>query len=163
MAINFVIRKPASPADYQSLRSLLREYAEHLNHATGAAHIDLDQYERELDLLPAPYRLLLCAFAPEPAGCLLLKPIVVSVPDEVACELKRFWVRPQFRGHNLGRQLVDAALSAAKAAGFTAMYLDTVPQLMAAAHRIYAERGFLPTQRYNDNPVSGVLFFRRDL
>jgi hypothetical protein len=40
------------------------------------------------------------------------------------------------------------------------MYLDTIPAAMPEANRLYAAMGFEPTERYNDNPLSGVAFFR---
>ena len=80
---------------------------------------------------------------------------------EKACELKRLWVRPQFRGLSLGRKLTESAMQEAKQRGYTAIYLDTVPAALPAASRLYQALGFEPVERYNDNPVSNVKFFRR--
>ncbi len=160
------IRAVHTSTDFDALRVLLREYVAHLSETLGAGNVCIEQYEQELSALPSPYQTLLLAFAGEEdaAGCVLLKAIQSSgesPPDEKACELKRLWVRPQFRGRGLGRNLTGAALSEAKRQGYTAMYLDTVPAAMQAAHRMYLELGFQPTERYNDNPVSHVAFFRR--
>ena len=63
----------------------------------------------------------------------------------------------------------------ARARGYTAIYLDTMPATMQAANHIYKELGFTPVERYADNPVlrqpSGcednrspdVVFFRREI
>jgi GNAT superfamily N-acetyltransferase len=63
----------------------------------------------------------------------------------------------------LGRQLAETLILEAQRRGYTAMYLDTVPEAMQAAHHLYRTLGFVPVERYNDNPVPDVVFFRRDL
>jgi ribosomal protein S18 acetylase RimI-like enzyme len=77
--------------------------------------------------------------------------------------LKRLWVRPAARGLILGRALTQAVLDRAVAAGRKAVYLDTAPASMAAAHRIYLELGFEPCAPYNDNPVEGLAYLRKSL
>jgi putative acetyltransferase len=158
-----VIRTVETSSDLQAIRTLLREYAVYLNGSLGAEHICLAEYERELASLPSPYQVLLIAFAAdsdgneETVGCVLLKPI------EGACEMKRLWVRPQFQGLGIGRQLAEALIVEAQRRGYPAMYLDTVPAAMEAAYHLYRALGFVPVERYNDNPVPDVVFFRRDL
>jgi GNAT superfamily N-acetyltransferase len=78
-------------------------------------------------------------------------------------ELKRLWVRPAFRAIGLGRRLMTAAIQWAKEAGAAAIYLDTVPAAMPEANRLYANLGFIQTERYNSNQISGAAFFRLDL
>jgi ribosomal protein S18 acetylase RimI-like enzyme len=154
------IRK-AEPADLETLRDLLREYAMHLTDTLGAENMNRERFEQELAALPSTYEILLLVFVQEvAAGCVLLK----TLPDtEKACELKRLWVRPQFRGLRLGRRLTESAMREAAERGYAAMYLDTVPAAMESAHRIYQDLGFEPVKRYNDNPVGDVRFFRRAL
>ena len=67
--------------------------------------------------------------------------------------MKRLWVRPNQQGTGLGRQLADAIIAAARERGYTAMVLDTMPQSMPAAYRLYCSMGFAPIERYNQNPV----------
>ena len=159
----YVIRTAETSSDLQAVCALLREYAVYLNSSLGAEHICLAEYEEELASLPSPYQVLLIAFTvaangnEEAMGCVLLKPI------EGACEMKRLWVRPQFQGLGMGRQLAEALIVEAQRRGYKAMYLDTVPAAMKAAHRLYRTLGFTPVERYNDNPVPDVVFFRRDL
>ena len=80
---------------------------------------------------------------------------------EHACEVKRLWVSPSFRGHHLGRLLMEAAGEYASRSGFNALYLDTVPAAMSHANRLYGEMGFLPVERYNENPVWRPRFFSK--
>jgi GNAT superfamily N-acetyltransferase len=81
----------------------------------------------------------------------------------MALELKRLWVRRGFRGLALGRRLMQAAIDAARAAGAGAVYLDTVPAAMPEANRLYEAMGFERVERYNDNDVADIAFFRLGL
>jgi len=175
--------RAAADDDLDSVRLLLREYAAYLNASVGEEHICIENYERELATLPAPYHspggiILLALAGQELAGVVALKPLqpLRSVfPGERACEMKRLWVRPHFRGLGLGRVLSERLIEEARARAYTAIYLDTMPQTMGPANRIYAELGFAPVDRYTDNPVlrfstgcddnssPEVVFFRRAL
>jgi putative acetyltransferase len=149
----------AERADIDTLRDLLREYALHLTYTLGVESMCMERFEQELAILPSPYDILLLAFAGEAAaGCVMLK--MLPSKNEKACELKRLWVGPRFRGSGIGRQLTESAMRHAAERGYGAMYLDTVPAAMQSAHRIYQELGFEAVERYNDNPVANVRFFR---
>jgi GNAT superfamily N-acetyltransferase len=41
--------------------------------------------------------------------------------------MKRLYIGPAYRSQGLGRMLVEAALEQARAMGYSAMYLDTLP------------------------------------
>jgi ribosomal protein S18 acetylase RimI-like enzyme len=175
--------RAAVDADLGTVRTLLREYAAYLNASVGEEHICLENYEKELLTLPAPYQpptgiILLGVVDDKPAGVIALKPLTPlrsAFHGERACEMKRLWVRPQFRGLGIGSMLSERVIEHARACGYTAIYLDTMPATMAAANRIYAELGFTPVERYCDNPVlrqqpgcadnrsPGVVFFRREI
>lgn len=158
-----LIRTAETPADIETVRALLREYAAHLNASLGSEHICLAEYEKELANLPSPYQVLLIAFVAddsgneEAAGCVFLKSI------KGACEMKRMWVRPKFQGLGIGRKLAETLINKARQHGYTAIYLDTVPTAMKAAQHLYSALGFVPVERYNQNPVPDIEFFRLDL
>jgi putative acetyltransferase len=173
----------AADTDLEVVRSLLREYATYLNASVGEEHICLENYEKELATLPAPYQspggvILMALVSAEPAGVIALKPLP-SVPaaaaGERACEMKRLWVRPQFRGLNIGKLLSEELIARARTFGYTAIYLDTMPTTMQAAHRLYTGLGFTRVERYADNPVlrqptgcadnrsPDVVFLRREI
>jgi putative acetyltransferase len=103
----------------------------------------------------------------EPAGFIawreLTLPATTEPAESNAWELKRLWVRPAARGLGLGRSLTQAVVDREVAAGRKAVFLDTAPASMAAAHRIYSDLGFLPCAPYNDNPVDGLVYPGKDL
>ena len=71
-------------------------------------------------------------------------------------------MRPSARGRGLGRVLAEAAVAEAQRLGRRALRLDTLPA-MDAARTLYLSLGFRPIERYNDNPIPGVLFFELEL
>jgi GNAT superfamily N-acetyltransferase len=158
-----VVREAVGAGDIAAVRQLLRGYGEYLAaNPTGAANICIEGYAQELERLPDGYVVLLLATvgAGTAAGCVALRRIPT---DGFACEMKRLWVDGAFRGLGLGRRLVEKAIEWAKQMGFETMYLDTVPAAMPEANRLYAGMGFERVERYNENPLAGVEFFRLSL
>jgi len=175
--------RAAGDGDLDAVRELLREYAAYLNASVGEEHICMENYEKELATLPAPYHspggvILMALVEGEAAGVIALKPLTPlrsAFAGERACEMKRLWVRPGFRGLRLGNLLSERLMEEARARRYTAIYLDTMPGTMPAANRIYAGMGFTPVERYVDNPVlrrpagcednrsPEVVFFRREI
>jgi GNAT superfamily N-acetyltransferase len=82
--------------------------------------------------------------------------------DEVACEMKRLYVRPDGRGKGIGTLLVQTLIDTAKNYGYKLMKLDTVPS-MKDAIRLYTHFGFKETYPYRHNPIPGALFMELDL
>ncbi len=154
-----VLRVAEVVEDVALVAQLFRAYGDHLS---TVADICVEDLDREIATLPRDYFLMLLAMVDEnPAGCAALK--LLARPDEHACELKRLWVSPAFRGQQLGKRLMEEAVSRAARLGFTAIYLDTAPVVMPHANRIYQDMGFERTDRYNANPVADIVFFRLPL
>ena len=53
---------------------------------------------------------------------------------------------------------MQALIVRARELGYRIKRLDTLPT-MHAAQLLYFSVGFRPIERYNDNPIEGVLFF----
>jgi putative acetyltransferase len=139
----------AGPEDADTLRALFREYFAWL----GPDGWFIDP-EAELAQLPGGYdAILLARQGEEIAGCVALRPL-----EDGVCEMKRLYVRPPARGSGTGRALVEAAVACARKLGYATMRLDTLPS-MDAARALYLSLGCRPVERYNDNPIEGVLFF----
>lgn len=163
-------------------RDLLLEYGRFVIAQPGAARFCFGSLEKEAERLPLSFLEQgggsMIAYADgEPAGFVAWReiPAPASMDDSVAIqlqladkpqlafELKRLWVGPEARGLGLGRKLTEAVLDRARTAGRRSVYLDTAPQSMAAAYRMYLSLGFVPCQRYNDNPVEGLAYLVKNL
>lgn len=143
-------------------RELLLEYGRFIIAQPGVARFCFGTLEKEAAGLPLSYieqggGCLVAWVHDKAAGFVAWRAVPESVAGD-AWELKRLWVRSEGRGLGLGRALTQAVLDRAIAAGRKAVYLDTVPEAMTAAHRLYLDMGFAPTAVYNDNPVEGLAY-----
>ncbi|HEY0759192.1 MAG TPA: GNAT family N-acetyltransferase [Acidisarcina sp.] len=157
----------ADPGLAATARDLLREYGDFVLSATGPERFAAARLTSEIAEPAARYaapgsELLLAFVGERAAGCAAFRPLEGSVP-ELACELKRLWVRPAFRRGAIGEGLAHAVFERAAAAGYRAIYLDTEPESMPAAVRLYRRLGFEQCPAYNDQVVEGLSFFRRTL
>jgi ribosomal protein S18 acetylase RimI-like enzyme len=148
-------------------RELLLEYGRFVIAQPGAARFCFGSLEQEAARLPHSYHEqgggCLIAYAQhEPAGFIAWRTLPASIAPH-AWELKRLWVRPAARGLALGHALTQAVLDRALVAGRKAVFLDTAPASMAIAVRIYLALGFEPCAPYNDNPVEGLMYLRKNL
>ncbi len=158
------ISAPVSAEDFAAVRTLFRDYVSVPDwEATFATYLAQQGFDDELANLHGVYappagRLLLARVGGASAGCVAFK--ALELPD--VCEMKRLFVRPEFRALGLGRQLVEAIVAEAAAAGYRRMRLDTLPS-MRSAQRLYHTVGFREIPAYCANPVAGALFMEYDL
>jgi ribosomal protein S18 acetylase RimI-like enzyme len=138
-------------------RGLFDEYAESLGF-----DLCFQNFEKELAELPGAYapptgRLLMSLVENEPAGCVALRKL-----SENVCEVKRLYVKPEFRGLKIGAQLTIEAINEARQIGYGRIRLDTHPT-MEKAVALYRSLGFIEIERYYDNPVEGAVFMELTL
>jgi putative acetyltransferase len=152
---------PSSAPDWQATRDILREYAASLAVDLGFQHFDL-----ELAGLPGAYAqpeglLLLATVDGAVAGSGAFRPLPDSdYPD--ACEMKRLFVRPAFRGFGIGRLLAQALLDHATESGYSTMLLDTFDD-MEAARGLYESLGFVEIPPFYFNPLAGAHYLKAEL
>ncbi len=145
-------------AALQATREIFREYADGLG-----IDLSFQDFEAELRMLPGDYTgpsgaLLLALVDGQLAACGALR----AAPDADypnACEMKRLYVRPAFRGFGLGRLLAQALIDRATQAGYSTMLLDTLDD-MEAARGLYATLGFEEIPPYYYNPVPGAHYLK---
>ena len=137
-----------TPQQIEEVRRLLREYEASLN-----VSLCFQGFEKELAELPGDYapprgRLLLGCDGNQPAGCVALRGL-----DEETCEMKRLYLRPEFRGQGAGRRLARAVIQEARTLGYKRMRLDTLAA-MQEAKALYESLGFKRIEPYYRNPLS---------
>jgi ribosomal protein S18 acetylase RimI-like enzyme len=131
-----------------ALRTLISEYMSTLPFA-----IDYQNPEQELSDLGALYSepgggaLFVAEENGMLAGCVALKDL-----GEGRCEMKRLYVREQFRGRNVGRCLAETIVQRGKEMGYRFMYLDTHREAQKAAIAMYMKMGFTECADYHPNP-----------
>jgi putative acetyltransferase len=152
---------PTDEAALHAVRALFKEYAESLD-------VDLcfQNFEQELQSLPGEYlaprgALLIARVGNDWAGCCALRPLDASDYSN-ACEMKRLYVKPKFRGCGVGRRLAEAILDAARLADYDCILLDTLDD-MESARALYVDLGFESIPPYYFNPIEGAHYLRAQL
>ncbi len=147
-----------SAEEIERARELFLEYAHWLGFS-----LCFQNFDQELAQLPGSYvppsgRLFLAIENEEVAGCVALRQIADGV-----CEMKRLYVRPDFRGAGLGRKLTEQVIQSAREIGYASMRLDTLPGKMDRAIAMYDSLGFKRIEPYYENPVAGAAFMELKL
>ncbi len=129
---------------------LLVEYVDSLDF-----DLVFQNFEEELRNLPGEYAgpegcVLLARYQDKAAGCVALRKLSDGI-----CEVKRLYVRPQFRGLKIGRKLMESIIAEARRIGYVSIRGDTVPS-MQIAQALYASLGFKEIEPYCRNPVEGA-------
>ncbi len=136
---------------------LFAEYVESLGFDLSFQNIEEEVANLPGEYAPPEGRLFLALLDGQPAGCVALRQLSSAI-----CEMKRMWVRPQFRGKKIGHALAERVVNDARQIGYRKMVLDTI-DTMAEAMAIYRSLGFKSVQPYYYNPIDGATFFEKDL
>ena len=148
----------------EQIAELFSEYTQMLmdNDPDFAGYLELQRYDDELADLHHKYgepdgRLYIACLEGRSAGCVGMKR-----QDEHSCELKRLYVRPEYRGRGLARCLTELILGEAKKAGYERVLLDTLP-FLAEAQALYKSLGFYEIPKYLESPMEDAIYMRYDL
>lgn len=133
-----------------NIRELFKEYEESLGF-----DLHFQDFNEEYAGLPGEYAppdgcLLLALYKDLVAGCVALRKM-----QEGICELKRMYVRPQYRRKGIGRAMVQEIIAQARAIGYSRVRLDTI-NTMKEAIVLYRSLGFKEIKAYRYNPIDGA-------
>lgn len=140
-----------------AVRDLWLEYWNSLGLA-----FDFQGFDEELRELPGKYaspsgRLFLVRIDGNSAATAALRPL-----GNEAGEVKRLYVRPEYRNRGLALQLLARLIEEARQCGYRALYADTLPS-MTSAFRLYKRIGFTEVEPYSENPTPDAIYLRLDL
>ncbi len=143
--------------DIEETKLLIGEYIRSL-------HIDLSfqDIDNELQSFPHNYddpdaAFLIAKHENIICGCVGLKKIDTNI-----CEMKRLYVRDEYKGHGIGKELIKRILEEAKNKGYKKMRLDTLKE-MKKAQELYRQFSFYEIEPYVYNPIEGTVFMEKIL
>ena len=141
----------------EEIKQLFIEYSQSLG-----VDLDFQNFEKELNTLPGKYvppagALILALVDGRAAGCIALRKV-----DDDICEMKRLYVRNDYRGLGIGNKLISMIIKEASKLNYSYMRLDTLPT-MKKAQELYKSYGFYDIEPYVYNPVIGTKFLEINL
>jgi putative acetyltransferase len=154
----FDISQAESDSQIASIRELFLEYAQSLGFSLCFQSFDKELADLPDDYAPPEGRLLLASLKGVPAGCVALHKLGAEI-----CEMKRLYVRPQFRDKGLGKILAERVIAEAHQIGYEKLRLDTVEPMMRTAVAMYRNLGFREIATYRANPIEGALYMELQL
>jgi ribosomal protein S18 acetylase RimI-like enzyme len=147
-----------TPEQIEETRKIFRGYEAWLG-----LSLCFQGFEEELADLPGKYtqpegRLFLAISDGKVAGCIALRKL-----EDGICEMKRLFVRDEFRGQKIGIGLIEKLINDAREIGYKKLRLDTFPPKMGKAVKLYESYGFREIEPYYHNPHGKTLFMELEL
>lgn len=141
----------------EEVKQLFLEYAQSLKVDLG-----FQDFATELKSLPGKYGppdgvLMLALVDGKAAGCIALRKIY-----EQTCEMKRLYVRDDYKGLGIGKRLITMVIEEASRFNYHYIRLDTLPT-MKKAQDLYLSLGFYDIEPYVYNPIKGTRFMELKL
>ena len=140
------------------IRTLILEYVKFLGRDLAFQGIQAELDDLRGKYTP-PHGRILAALSDESrvVGC-----VAYYRHSQTRCEMKRLYVKPEYRSLRLGSRLIETLIDEARADGYEEMVLDTVRELRSAI-RLYERLGFVETAPYYANPMPDVIYMRQAL
>ncbi|HEV2276121.1 MAG TPA: GNAT family N-acetyltransferase [Acidobacteriaceae bacterium] len=157
--------RDSAPETLSRAGEMLLQYGQFVLEHAGVCHFG--SLDAEAARLPESYLEqgggCLLAWDGETAAGFVAWRALPAIDGGRSWEMKRLWVGPAARGRGLGRILTEAVIERATAAGQQALFLNTAPEFMPAAQRIYRQLGFLPCPSQDRDPFPGIVWLRKAL
>jgi ribosomal protein S18 acetylase RimI-like enzyme len=155
--MKFTLKKGETATDFDNGKRLFKQYIQSLDFELTFQDVDRELAEIAIEYNNPTGALLLVYDGDKAIACAGVRKI-----DSSTAELKRMFVDPGYRGHQLGQQLLQMALAVSKQLGYSSIRLDTVPQ-MRSAIKLYELAGFREIDPYRFNPMPGAIYMEKEL
>jgi len=134
--------RPIGPKDNSAVAGIIRKVMTEF----GAVGCGFSSEDAEIDAMYEAYTAPGSAFfvieqSGKVLGCGGMGPLVSGGSD--VCELRKMYFLPELRGSGQGTRFLKTILDAARKAGYTTCYLETM-DAMATARQLYLKHGFEP-------------------
>ncbi|MGC4018840.1 MAG: GNAT family N-acetyltransferase [Muricomes sp.] len=142
----------------KEIKSLIETYT-----ASIGQNLDFQNLDEELHDFPSKYSYpkgkLLAAISDENEviGC-----VAYTKKSDTRSEMKRLYVKPEYRKLKAGRSLAEAIINEARNDGYKEMVLDTLKPLQSAV-KLYKGLGFVEISPYYNNPLEDVIYMKLEL
>ena len=153
----FTGKKAETITDFENGKRLFQQYIQSLDFELNFQDVDRELKEIAIEYNYPTGVLLLIYDGDQAIACAGVRKI-----DTHIAELKRMFVDPAYRGHQLGQQLLQMAIDEARQLGYHSIRLDTVPQ-MRSAIKLYKATGFHEIEPYRFNPIPGAIYMEKKL
>lgn len=143
--------------DYSDARILFLEYVEWLG-----IDLSFQKFDEELQQLEVMYTkphggIILCRTGNELAGCVAIRKFSATI-----AEMKRLYVRPEFRKNKIAGLLITEAEKLASECAYKSINLDTLDSMLPAIN-LYEKHGYKRTSAYYFNPQPGAVYFSKNI
>lgn|SRR5574337_873071 len=155
--VQISFRIATNHSEFDDAKALFQEYANSLQ--IDLAYQDFSKELKSIDIqYNEPRGLLILAYDNGKAvGCAGVRKF-----DNKIAELKRMFVKEDYRGHKIAQQMLTMAIAKAKEFGYRKIRLDTIPS-MKQAQSLYRANGFYEISSYRFSPVEGTIFMEKSL
>lgn len=155
--LDIFIKTAKTSFDFSAAKEIILEYVDWLGF-----NLEFQNFDYEINNLQEMYS--------EPEGSMFLASInnkFVGVAgirkfENNICELKRMYVKPEYRNKGIGRKILEYSIESAKKFNYEKMKLDT-DDLMQAAIKLYLDFGFEEIPAYRNNPNVCARYFELKL
>jgi ribosomal protein S18 acetylase RimI-like enzyme len=153
--------------DVETARELLLSYGHFVATQSGVTSFCYGALEQEAASVPESYLnqqggCMIATIHEIPAGFVAWRTLPRPELSD-AWELKRLWASPESRGSGIGRALLQAVIDLAVAAAKSRILLDSAPDTMGSAIRLYREFGFIECEPYNGRSPDGIIYMQKTL
>ena len=143
--------------EFEDGKNLFQQYANSLS-----IDLSFQDFTKELKTIDIQYNkpkgVLLLAYKENiTVGCAGIRELDIDT-----AELKRMFVRTEYRRYKIGQKLLELSLDIAKVLNYSKIRLDTLPD-MASAQNLYRAFGFYEIPSYRFNPIKGTVYMEKNL
>lgn len=148
------IKEATSNEAYKIAIKLIKEYVSQLG-----VDLSFQNFNQEIQNIkqqyarPSGVMIIVYSDNEKTIGC-----FGIRAYEGTICELKRMYLKKEYRGLGIGKELLTKSIELGRALGYKKMRLDTLPSMQAAIG-LYKNMGFYEISAYRFNPIEGTKYF----
>ncbi|MBM6965965.1 GNAT family N-acetyltransferase [Massilimicrobiota timonensis] len=137
--------------------NLIQEYITELHRDLTFQNLQQELNDLSSQYLP-PYGHLMIAVKDHQ----VIRCVALHKHSDIRCEMKRLFVKKEYRHNNIAHGLIQRILDVAVEDGYKEMVLDTIQPLQSAI-QLYHQFGFYEISAYYNNPMDDVIYMKKEL